>query len=508
MKKLFAISLICWLVLHCSIEHRRIIPPFEIVISQHLPGYWLYFRMEDRVAVNPDDSIGRSKKGDLVQVRLVTENLTPSIKEQQEWAIIRVDEITNLDIAKYTESWEDSVTRVPKAYRRWTFDVDALSIRKGLDTSMVDFDSIKVQSSRKTTEMLMGYKKKCQIEKYVYSPLKKTFNWMIPKLYAPETVNTINRTGQDYDTLTLWEDAVDGDITAGNAEVAECYDDDGDLPDNLTINGFTTDADSYVEVRTPSAERHSGTAASGFKLVANNDAILITINDDHVRITGLIIDQDSTDLIFQVNFISSTNDIRISYNIITFEQGSDAILITDTDTNLKYFNNVLYGIGTIVNFIDGFQVNCDSAWVYNNSFFNSYQAFRANAGVVYAKNNLSFGSTFDFSGSFQSTSDFNISADASAPDNGNSILSATIDATNDVISLTSGSEDLHVRGTSSDLYNNGQDLSSDTFLNITDDIVGISRPQSTSYDIGAFELIVSVAATPATKKGIRARWWN
>ena len=33
----------------------------------------------------------------------------------------------------------------------------------------------------------------------------------LPSAFA-ETVSTINKSGEDYDTLTLWEDAKDGDL--------------------------------------------------------------------------------------------------------------------------------------------------------------------------------------------------------------------------------------------------------------------------------------------------------
>jgi hypothetical protein len=53
--------------------------------------------------------------------------------------------------------------------------------------------------------------------------------------------------------------------------------------------------------------------------------------------------------------------------------------------------------------------------------------------------------------------------------------------------------DYSVLDTGSVLYNNGTDLSGS---GINDDIIGTSRPQSTSYDIGAHEFPVAVGGHP------------
>ena len=110
-----------------------------------------------------------------------------------------------------------------------------------------------------------------------------------------ETISTINKAGEDYNTLTLWEDAKDGDITAGNAEVAECYDDDGLLVDDVECLGWTTDIDSYIAIRTPAAERHNGTVGSGF-IIRPNTHWTATVyiramgGSGYAYVEGLIVD--------------------------------------------------------------------------------------------------------------------------------------------------------------------------------------------------------------------------
>ena len=102
-----------------------------------------------------------------------------------------------------------------------------------------------------------------------------------------ETISTINKPGEDYDTLALWQSDKAGDITAGNAEVAECYDDDGILAAGCNIDGWVTDADSYVKVYAPSSERHNGVAGTGCRIGSASWADVFEIEEAYVRIEGL-----------------------------------------------------------------------------------------------------------------------------------------------------------------------------------------------------------------------------
>jgi len=120
-------------------------------------------------------------------------------------------------------------------------------------------------------------------------------------------------------------------------------------------------------------------------------------------------------------------------------------------------------------------LNCNTVYVYNNSVFNCGYGINAYSSSQnhLLKNNVCYNNTIDFGNpaNCSSSSANNLSKDTTADDFGSGgIASATIDATTDVVNLTGGSEDFHIKGTSSDLYNTGVDVYSDATLAVTSDI--------------------------------------
>jgi len=515
MKKLFAISLICWSILHCSIQHRRIISPVSMSRSE-TGAYWLYIGMDDRVAGKPEDAVGRHKKGDLISVVSVFKNV-PSTKVQGVYAIIKVDSISIADIVEYTSSWEDTVIAgndtitTTKAYRRWRFNVNALGLVRGIDTTRTSFGLIKANASRKTPDVLLGYERKCKIEKYVNIPIKKFFDWAIPKAYATEQITTCNLPGETYANIVIWESTEDGTMNTGDPDVLECYDDDGILANSTRINidGWTNnDATTQIIVRVATGEQHTGTDSTGFtrQNSASAGTGSIIVQEDFTIIDG--IDWDGTGVGSTTITLNNGLGLIVRNNIV---RNSDLIGIRvaeNVDDNFDIFNNIIYdsdaqGISIQSNQIGRIYNNT----VYNNGSHGIRADYDTGADSSLFSNNASFDNS---SAEFQDTlkmrvgSTNNASSDGTADDN--ALLEGIVDLT-DTDQFTAPAQpnrDFSVLDTGADIYNAGTDLSG----TVDDDAIGTLRPQSTAHDIGAFEFIVADVSTPATKKAVRPRWWN
>ena len=137
--------------------------------------------------------------------------------------------------------------------------------------------------------------------------------------------------GRDYSTLTAWEAAKQADlVTAGDIEVAECYNDSTFTEAEVFIYGWTTGANNYIRIYTPAAERHDGTAYSGVKFSPSSDDNnygLFRLAEGYIRIEGLIINPyDATDN-NGINCYYENENIKILNNIF------DIRVITNRHTN-------------------------------------------------------------------------------------------------------------------------------------------------------------------------------
>jgi hypothetical protein len=123
----------------------------------------------------------------------------------------------------------------------------------------------------------------------------------------------------------------------------------------------------------------------------------------------------------------------------------------------------------------------ESDWsgsIYNNTIYDCVTGIEGVSTGCLAINNICAGNTTDYAGTFSASSDYNISSDTTAPDNGNSIISTAATAL-----MTDPANNDFTLKTGSAAIDAGDDLSS-TF---TVDIIGTTR--GASWDIGAFEFV-------------------
>lgn len=253
--------------------------------------YWVFIRTYNRSGVTAEDDAGRSKEGDVVLAYPVIPGEVPTKKEQEEYLILKTD-LTKPEAEELTQAWVDE-KEVPIAYRRKKFGYKTFSNKKkGLETTKINATLFKNQIKQKTTLDLISY----NFSRSLYLT-KLPFILFDKKVVRPAHAASdhkicavgANCSDEDYNTLTAWEDANDG-VLSGVIQ-ASVYDDDGDIVDNLVVNGSTVGASDYMLVTAPSAERHDGTFGSGATVrVSTVGTDLIQVIDDYFRVTYMELD--------------------------------------------------------------------------------------------------------------------------------------------------------------------------------------------------------------------------
>lgn len=482
---------------------------FSFTFPCFAEDYYVYVRTFDRYHTDTEQNKGRSKQGDIVEIAKVKKDefgndRLPTDREQQEYAIYRVNNLPDTDRVEFRKGWvenENTDNEITKAYRRYKIEgVEFTPGYKGAISGAILRNQIKLKTNLDIARYERGRKLYAFAE-----PVRKFYRKFIePFAYAAETISTINRTGETYGTITLWEDAKDGDITAGNAEVAECYNDDGTLSDTVVFLGWTTDADSYVKIIAPKVasvggtnERHSGTIATGFNVTGiSAGAKTFTLQSGlDVYFEGLIIGVNhsttTTPIGIDANALTTNIDLFVSYCIFydtnpgtgSFPQG---LRINNTEATAKIWNNIFYDFdetdGTTGRGMafDGAVGDVCTAYIYNNTVYGCDIGFNmtndANTTTT-IKNNIANGNGTDYAVGWDTTNGFNVSEDATSPDVAYRSKAVTFD--------NEAGDDFTVDDSPNDTtLDDGEDLSADATIAFSDDIEAITR---SPWYIGASE---------------------
>jgi len=484
MRKLFLTLLFCLLPLSSFADH------------------YVYIRTYNKTTVDPDQiavgTYGRSKKGDIVDIRVVTPSSFPSATAQSEWAIVRVTGITDADIEQFKEKWQQLIGTNDDGHpiykkimnRRRKLDIDTLGIGVGLYPATIAVATVKPHIHLKTAVDIVRARRQYRLYA-LRRPFIYAYNRIIKSAQA-EVTSTINLPGEDYDTLTLWEDAKDGDlVTDTRQETASCYDDDGDLVDALIINDSTTNATYYMKVSSIAAERHNGTD-TGFtiKHAGNTEAILIS--DAYTIIEWLVIDGSTVNA---RNGIHSSEDpatgVVIRNNIVHSINDGTYHGIFAARVGVKIVNNIVYGCaGT------GFDMGEDTenSTAYNCTAYNNTGDGFENGGANSTStliNCISIGNGADYDangGAWNGSCDKNIDGDGTAP--GGTTYTST--ATEEWVNPTGSPANLHLLGGATcDAENSGDDLGTTDGVNF--DIDNRDRDAlGDTWDIGADEHVPSI----------------
>ncbi len=257
----------------------------------------------------------------------------------------------------------------------------------------------------------------------------------------------------------------------------------------LNISGWTTDADHYIRIYTAPEARHTGVAGSGYRLTATSGNPLYCAVP-FVRIEGLEIHgQSSSSVVYIRPGAGIDGDVRLSHNLIHGDGSStgSGVYPYDFDGVTRIWNNIIYDVGS-PGYTAGIQTSRGATYIYNNTIVGIIGGFAIRSGgVVVAKNNLTEAPGDDFRGSFWPGSDFNASADGTAP-GFHSRHNQTFTFVN------RAGKNFHLASTDAGARNYGADLSGDTYIPITDDIDGNAR--SGGWDIGADEATSGTDTVP------------
>ena len=320
------------------------------------------------------------------------------------------------------------------------------------------------------------------------------FDW---KLYRAYTSLSSWESGTENTGIGVTYDSGDRDI-ASNSEQwnVACYANSGTQPDTtgVTISGWTTKPTNYIRIYTPTAanevtnsQRHQGKWDEGkyYREITDSDSILIATN--YFRVEGLQISVISTSAnstgIYSSAGLSADNEILIINNIIKGSISSGhtgyGIYLNDDDAKGKFFNNIIYDFTQTGSF--AFGIYRGKIYAFNNTAINSRQGFYTNNNNAVVKNNISYLCTDGYNGTFNASSDYNISdiaSDAPGSHSKNSTTVSFIDATN---------KDFHLLPTDTAAKDSGADLSKDLYLPIPLSGTDIDGQQKRSFgSLGSF----------------------
>ncbi len=262
-------------------------------------------------------------------------------------------------------------------------------------------------------------------------------------------------------------------------------------------SGIASTPTNYLEIVVDPADRHAGVySASKYRLETTGDVTTFAATNDAIRITGVQVKathsgtHNADQAISVGRATGGATDIRVSKNLVVGVMSGTPTNITgikvgNTTDKCAILDNIVYGfVNGTEDTIIGIEVNDANVGtgiaVYGNTVTRCRTAIKQTSGNATIKNNYADGSLAGFAGTWAGSAT-NASSDASSPQVG---LRSIAYSTAQFVNVTPTTEDLHLAGTGSALYQVGTDTSGEAEpLNCLTDIDGETR--TTPRDIGA-----------------------
>jgi len=346
-------------------------------------------------------------------------------------------------------------------------------------------------------------------------------------VFAADLTKTVGVSSRDYTTGQLCEDDLDDGTNAANdatayqaGDTATCeFYDDGDFTGGITINGGNTVGLTAVTFTAPSAERHTGSEATGVEL---DGTVTVDIPEGgsvtNLTVEWLDITEKSPGTNGQgVNFGDNTSPSTIKNNIVrdvtSGNSYNSALGIVNSygvaGTNIHFLNNIVYNIKPTGSGStgDATGISCGSslANIYNNTVYKVENDNDYAIGIYISydvahniKNNIATDTggsgsgsivDFDFAGT-NPTADYNWSEDETADDGGGANDRVGADhsesGTDIFVSITGGSEILKLKA-GGDPIDKGEDLGD---VAAAVEITSRNRhDEDDDWDMGAHEFV-------------------
>jgi len=305
------------------------------------------------------------------------------------------------------------------------------------------------------------------------------------------TTNATTGAQAAYASLSAWEAAEDG-IALTEPMTVYC---EGTAADTTIVDiaGWTgNSATNTITITTTQANRHIGVwDNSKYRLVVSTTtARVLQASESYVRIVGLQVENSANSSNGDgIGIAPAIDDVRVSHNIVRATAADSDNGIENDGRDSLIYNNIIYDFGdsgfrSLSNNGDG------SVYIYNNTIDGTKggNGIYAYQGTVIAKNNIIQNcSSNDYFGTFDGSSNYNISGDATTTGGANDKASTAVTFAN------SSDNDFRLSSNDTAAKDAGTDLSADPNLSFSNDIQSQSRPGNGlgSWDIGADEFIAA-----------------
>lgn len=465
-----------------------------------------------KLGQNGDDSPSTEKDGDVITIKPA--GWPWGKQERRDFVIVRTPKLTKEQRNKFIQRTKQGAVRYAIDYTKIASKEQLKVIRNYnkenpiLDATNLPLEQI-IQKKPDALSSIIPQNRRLSSSIRSQRPFwEKLASKLVEPVRAAGTITkTIGTASRDYSTITAWETGEQGDlVTLQEIHKGEMYN-DSIFDEQVTIDGSTTNSSYYMWLTVAAGERHNGTAGSGARIVASSSYTPFTVYDDGV-FEWIEIDMNSNSaftFFYAKGGYGQWFDIK---NVIAHGSSGafstlKGLISTGGGRTHKIINNVVYDLtqtaGGSQQAYGIYLSDVNNATVLNNTVYNiknnngsgsgygirigDYSGHTYQNNIAMDTGGTSSGTIADFSLSScaNATCSYNLSSDATAPGTGS--LTNKL-ASNQFVSLVSGSEDLHLK-TGADAIDAGTDLSA-TF---TDDIDGDTR--SGTWDIGADETIIT-----------------
>jgi hypothetical protein len=321
---------------------------------------------------------------------------------------------------------------------------------------------------------------------------------------------TIGATGRNYATLSLWRASLPANlVTDNNSYVGECYNDAEFVNDLAALTGHATDATHTITLTAAAGQSFADHANAQTNALRYNQANGVGIRTTtNYRTTAPIQVADSNVTISRLQLqkggnyqntvdVNGSSNFTLTKNIMVGGDAADAVVrLLGGGTGWFFTNNLIIvqsgGVGvTFQNNFSAGMTACSFNTIVAHSTTVGTTAISMNYGTNTIKNCAMFGFTNLVAGGGTQTFT-TCMTDKSSPPTG----CTQVTYANQFVNTTSGAADFRVKS-GADLINAA---TTDATYGATD-IVGTTRPQGASYDIGAWEF--ASAAPPYRPRVVR-----